>query len=74
MTGKRKMHGFYTTTLALVIMIISIVIAAVVRGWTIEVGSVLKTYIWAQTVVTGGFFGFNGVEHLALALAGKYKG
>lgn len=65
MTGKRKMIGFYITTGAFLIVMVATVIVAHRAGWPLQISQLVETYLWTQTLVTGGFFGFNAVEHWA---------
>ena len=65
MSGKRKMIGFYITSGALLIVSLVAIIVSSYYNITLDISNVVKDYIWAQTIVSGGFFAFNGVEHLA---------
>lgn len=65
MTGTRKMHGFYVTTLLFFVALVLTLIMSIKGGWMLEPTKLVETYFWAQTIITAGFFGFNGLEHWA---------
>lgn len=61
MGGGRKQSGFRWTAIALT----AVAIGAFIAGG--DATTIFQYYTIGQTVNAGGFFGFNGVEHMAKA-------
>ena len=68
----RKMKGFYWASImgvyAFTLSFIGIVIAGPIAS---DLGSLFQWFAIYEISVTGGFFGFNGVEHLTKAWGQK---
>ena len=65
MNGGRKQSGFRWTTIVLT----AVAVGAFIAGGDATI--IFQYYTIGQTVNAGGFFGFNGVEHLANAYGKK---